>query len=178
MCNNAPQEGMAAPSSVEAASNPQSLAKGVGLKPAMFRLADLQLITEPVIVCNLNNKLKAASLKRVTSIAEAVYTLDSCYISMHKWDCIHNVLLDFFEEPAGSREAAQAAIEQWPEVQKWCRRRLACPQLSGLHSIDEAELDGLAEQVAMADVYAPVRSAAQVLVAAGRQVLANGGVRR
>lgn len=136
-----------------------------------MKLADLQYKAEYVLVDELNPRLRDAGLRRVDHVSDVVHQLEDDDINPAKKHKLRTILVEVFERLTGSSDDAKAAIEQWPEVMSWHRRRVAFAHPLGDGVVDEGKLRNLKAQVTSEEVYAPVRCAAKVLIAAAERVI-------
>ncbi|EFJ48642.1 hypothetical protein VOLCADRAFT_120867 [Volvox carteri f. nagariensis] len=170
---NAQHSDVDAPSTSEDARKWRKLCETAGPEPQpgeLLQLADLLYKAEVVLVDELNSLLAEAGLRTIDHVAEAVRKLGDKYISFAEKDELTTILVAAFSRLTGSADDAKAAIAQWPEVMDWHRRRVAFAHPLGNKTIDKSKLGKLKAQVAVEEVYTPVRSAAKVLIAAAERV--------
>ncbi|KXZ46696.1 hypothetical protein GPECTOR_41g660 [Gonium pectorale] len=163
-----------APSASEDAGKWRRLCEthGPEAQPAeVLQLAELLYKAEVVLVKELNLLLADAQLQTVDHVSEAVRKLGNKYISSAEKAELSSILIAAFSQLTGSADDAEAAIQQWPEVMDWHRRRVAFAHPLGNNTMDKSKLGNLKAQVALQEVYKPVRSAAKVLIAAAERVI-------
>ncbi len=97
--------------------------------------------------------------------------LGNKYLSTREHEETQKVLVEFFSTKTGSSEDALAAIREWPIVQAGRRKRVAFSHPLGDNQIDGAKLQSFMSQVLQAQPYAPVRTAARVLIGAAEALL-------
>ncbi|KAG2440667.1 hypothetical protein HYH02_010246 [Chlamydomonas schloesseri] len=146
------------------------------MAPEQAELADLLCRVEFKLVEELNVKLCEAGLGQIDRVSDAVYTLGDKYACAAEKEELRAVLLGVFGALTGSADVARDAVASWSEVMRWRRRRMAsAPPLLGMPPllIDEGMLGRLAGRVTSAEAFAPVRGAAQLLIAAAERVLSE-----
>ncbi|KXZ40923.1 hypothetical protein GPECTOR_1296g542 [Gonium pectorale] len=144
-----------------------------GMKPAMVFVADLQCMSEWVLIQELNPILEQRGLERVEFIDKALSKLKAKYLCEAVKEEMLEVLADFFTAKTGSKEVALAAMREWPLVTAWRRQRVALASPWCASKIDRATLESLKQQVQQAEPYAPVRNAAMVLIGAAEKMIAE-----